>query len=134
VRVFTSFVRTVNHSCLPNADHAIDWSNLRMTVYASAPIAAGAEICIEYVPLLAAPRSSRQALLREHFGFDCACAACSRSPDEVAASDGRRGQLSQLVERVAMAGVIGTPEGRRAAVDGLERIRDLLECVALALV
>jgi SET domain-containing protein len=41
-------IARINHSCLPNADHAIDWATLQMTVYATSAIKTGDEINIEY--------------------------------------------------------------------------------------
>jgi hypothetical protein len=100
-----------------------------MTIYASAPIRPGEEVAIEYIPLVAKTRAERQSLLRDNFGFACACSACSRTTAETEASDDRRREVGVLAKRVARDGTRGTGESRKAVVHGLERIRELLEYV-----
>lgn len=119
--VFARIAR-INHSCLPNADHSIDWRNLRMTVYATTDIAAGQEINIEYMPSLVqrTHQERRQALERD-FGFVCHCRACSGSPEEVAASDGRRKEMNAIVGALGEGGL-----DRRAMWAALERMQALL--------
>ncbi|KZT54090.1 hypothetical protein CALCODRAFT_23634 [Calocera cornea HHB12733] len=116
-------IARINHSCLNNADHAIDWSNLLMTVYATTPITEGQEITIEYTSsLIQRTRAERQALLHESFNFACACECCSLTGDELAASDGRRKVLNDIVEGIASG------EWARADVlKGFERMKELIE-------
>ena len=115
-----------NHSCLPNADHAFDWSALRMSVYATRDIEAGEEILIEYTSaLIQRSRAERREILREAFGFDCTCRACSRTGSAATASDARRAKIDRLVGEIAEAGQAG-PSRRSEVLAGLEALRQTL--------
>jgi hypothetical protein len=49
-------------------------------------------------------RSSRQLDLQNNFGFECHCAACLLSGDELRASDDRRTTLDNLYNEIAKCG------------------------------
>lgn len=103
VRSRTSFLGCtsliVSHS-LPNASQSMDFSTLRMEIFAVESIAPGKEISIEYLPgLLLLTRAERSATLRSSFGFPrCLCSACTASEELGAKSDERRMRLKAIVE------------------------------------
>lgn len=94
-----SRVSRFNHSCLPNAQHAIDFTTLRMEIYAVEPIPSNKEIAIEYLPgLLTLTRAERSDALRESFGFPrCLCTACTGSEELGVESDRRRVEIKRVV-------------------------------------
>lgn len=85
---------------LPNAQHAIDFSTLRMEIYAVETIPQNKEINIEYLPgLLTLTRAERSDALRKSFGFPrCLCFACTVSEELGLESDRRRMELRRIVE------------------------------------
>lgn len=64
-------------------------------VRALRPIVRGEEVTMCYVPELES-YSSRQARLRDAYGFTCTCELCSRPPLERVQSDSLRAQLEGL--------------------------------------
>ena len=87
---------------LPNAQHAIDFSTLRMEIYAVETIPQNKEINIEYLPgLLTLTRAERSDALRESFGFPrCLCSACTVSEELGLESDRRRMEFKRIVEEL----------------------------------
>lgn len=81
----------VNHSCVPNLCHA--WGDGYYHVFAAKDIREGDELCTTYIDL-AQPRSQRQAILRNHFGFDCRCPACD--DEDSSRGDERRQRIADL--------------------------------------
>jgi hypothetical protein len=70
---------TINHSCRPNAAQMtmMDSVDAEVALVAKETINEGDEICTSYIDLGIAPDfSSRRALLRKGFGFDCVCDKC----------------------------------------------------------
>lgn len=119
-------ISRINHSCLPNSDHAIDWSTLTMTVYATTDIVKGEEISIEYqAGMIQKSREERRRVLNEAFAFQCACSLCGSSDEDVRKSDERRKEITRLVHQVGEAGAKGVP-GRKDVVEGLTGIKRLL--------
>ncbi|CAD6575901.1 MAG: hypothetical protein CYPHOPRED_005823 [Cyphobasidiales sp. Tagirdzhanova-0007] len=120
--VFPKIAR-INHCCAPNADHSIDWSNLRMTVYATTPIDQNDEISIEYTPsLVQKTREERRRVLKRDFGFLCRCRICGLEGEELSASDERRSEINAIVE------ALGTGEMKRPEMwTALERMQHLLD-------
>jgi hypothetical protein len=92
-----------NSSCVPNASNY--WSEKRQTIVFRAlkSIAEGEELCISY-EIGWKPRANRRLELQEKFGFECHCAACSLSGDELLASDNRRMTLNRLFDEIAQCG------------------------------
>ncbi|KAK8080037.1 hypothetical protein PG997_007855 [Apiospora hydei] len=81
----------INHACVPNAQNKWRKDLGRMTVHAARDIAAGEEITLTYLP----------TILKEHFGFVCACATCSLPAGEKRdASDKRRKDINELDEKL----------------------------------
>ncbi|KZO99178.1 hypothetical protein CALVIDRAFT_534723 [Calocera viscosa TUFC12733] len=116
-------IARMNHSCLNNADHAIDWSNLLMTVYATTPLAEGQEITIEYTSaLIQRTRAERQAILQDSFMFSCACECCSLTGEALAASDRRRKEVNEIVVGIASGGF-----ERPTVLKGFARMAQLIE-------
>ena len=64
----------VNHSCGPSAAK-VTGKGFNVELRALRDLGAGEEVTISYVPLCE-PLSGRQALLRHHFNFTCACPRC----------------------------------------------------------
>ena len=97
-----------------------------MTVYATRDIEPGEEVLIEYTSaLIQRSRAERRAILREAFGFDCTCRACSRTGSAATASDERRAKIDRLVDEIAEAGQAG-PSRRSEVIAGLEALRQTL--------
>jgi len=119
-------IARINHDCLPNADHAIDWSTLQMTVYATCDIEEGSEIAIEYTSgMIQKSRAERRQVLKDNFAFTCGCSLCGRSETEVAKSDERRKEISRLVQVVGEAGAAGASR-RKEVAQSLMGIKALL--------
>jgi hypothetical protein len=111
-------VARLNHSCRPNAQHA--WNEARgiEVVHAVRDIQEGEELTLSY--LAGGPSKERQGSLKEYFGFDCACEACSLPAAELKASDARLQRAQKLDE------AIGDPRRVRHLPD-----RALADCKAL---
>ena len=115
-------ISRINHSCLPSCGHAMDWSRLRLEVFAMRDIQQGEDISIEYIPqLITLPSQERKDKLKSTFGFDCACALCSSSPDVIQQSDKRREQL-----KVSSRSLFGAGLNRQQMIGEMERIRTIL--------
>ena len=90
-----AIISRINHSCQPSAHTAWNERTGRQTLHACQSIVAGEEISISYVePGLT--RRARQTLLREKFGFECACALCSLRGDALTQSDARQQRISEI--------------------------------------
>ncbi|KAI1773279.1 SET domain-containing protein [Hypoxylon cercidicola] len=81
-----------NHDCRPNIQYRLN--NMTHTTAAARDIAAGEELSISYIELML-PREERRARLRK-WGFECACAHCSMSDEQAAASDARLRRIEEL--------------------------------------
>lgn len=111
-------VARLNHACRPNAQHA--WNEARgiEVVHAVRDIKEGEELTLSY--LAGGPSQERKSSLKEYFGFDCACEACSLPASELEASDARLKRAKKLDE------AIGDPRRVRHLPE-----RALLDCKAL---
>lgn len=117
-------IARINHSCAPNADHAMDWSGLKMTVYATTDISPSQEICIEYQSgLVQKTRDERRQALKRDFGFDCHCSVCSQEGEALARSDSRRREINAIVNSLGE----GKMPNKEAMWSTLERLELLLE-------
>lgn len=103
--VFENISR-INHSCLPNAVQA--WNNKRQdeTVYAVREIPEGSEITLSYHA--GGPSSARKKLLKENFGFDCACELCSLATEKLKESDERLRKAQKLDESIGNSSTVKT--------------------------
>jgi len=92
-----------NSSRVPNVNNY--WNERRQVIEFRAlrDITEGEELCIMYKSEMES-RASRRSQLREHFGFDCHCATCSLSGDELSASDHRRTTLDSLYDEIGKCG------------------------------
>lgn len=69
-------VAILNHSCAPNIRNRFD--GRRLTVSATRPLAAGAEVFNCYVSTEAQmPTAERRAALSAQYGFECECTRCT---------------------------------------------------------
>ncbi|KAK4108499.1 SET domain-containing protein, partial [Canariomyces notabilis] len=92
-------IARMNHACKPSALTRFNATTLSNTVTAFHDIHPGEEITISYTPF-GLPSTSRQALLRQNWGFECACSLCASPPNELAASDARRKMIADLGQQV----------------------------------
>lgn len=117
-------IARINHSCAPNADHAMDWSGLKMTVYATTAISSTQEICIEYQSgLVQKTRDERRQSLKRDFGFDCHCAVCAQEGEALSKSDSRRREINAIVNALGD----GKMPNKEAMWKTLERLEVLLD-------
>lgn len=115
-------ISRINHSCLPSCGHAMDWSRLRLEVFAMRDIQQGEDISIEYIPqLITLPSKERKDKLKSTFGFDCACSLCSSAPENIQQSDRRRRQL-----KLSSRNLFGAGFNRQQMIGEMERIRTIL--------
>jgi hypothetical protein len=84
----------INHSCLPNSHNNWNDQAQHETIHAIRPIKAGEEITIPYNH--GGPSATRQAFLKQAFGFDCHCTTCTLPPAQLQDSDTRRLLIQQL--------------------------------------
>lgn len=93
----------LNHSCTPNVSHSWN-SGLGMEViHAGRAIEEGEELLTCYIQP-EQTRDRRQRHLKNHFGFDCACKACSLielGDEMLAKSNERRSRLAWLNSELA---------------------------------
>lgn len=89
-----------NHSCVPNVHCAWNGRLKRQTIHALRDIAKGEELVVNYLAELAMPTEARRRRLREGFGFECMCAACTLVADAQQASDRRRARIRELAVMV----------------------------------
>ena len=87
-------ISLINHSCLPNAHHSWNSATHCETIHAIRCIEPGEEITIAYDRT--GPSKSRQAFLKDEFGFDCNCTLCSLPLSDLQISDARRVQIHDL--------------------------------------
>mmetsp|Transcript_27547 Transcript_27547/g.70673 ORF Transcript_27547/g.70673 Transcript_27547/m.70673 type:complete len:572 (+) Transcript_27547:36-1751(+) len=75
-----SFAAHCNHSCMPNLDlnfrHDPHRQGLWCIITATRAIAAGEEITIQYIPVVAVPVAQRREKLQRMWGFQCSCIRC----------------------------------------------------------
>ncbi|TGJ82107.1 hypothetical protein E0Z10_g6675 [Xylaria hypoxylon] len=96
----------INHSCFSNCHNSWNDETQQETIHAIKDILAGEEITISYDH--SGPASVRQAHLQPNFGFNCQCELCTLPPEELQASDNRRGLIQQLDEQVGDAFTMST--------------------------
>ncbi|KAF4494034.1 SET domain containing protein 5 [Fusarium agapanthi] len=87
-------ISLINHSCLANSHNNWNSEAGHETIHAIRPIKAGEEITISYDE--GGPSNVRKPMLKQSFGFDCACSLCSLPPSQLQASDDRRVRIQQL--------------------------------------
>lgn len=98
--VFLTVAR-LNHSCIPNAQGNLNTAlpGSQFTIHALREIAAGEEITISYLHDELGIRSMRQKVLKDGYGFECACEICraSGSGGRHERSHQRRLKIQQLL-------------------------------------
>ncbi|KAI6841288.1 hypothetical protein KC340_g2528 [Hortaea werneckii] len=112
-------VARINHSCLPNAQHAWSDKHQKMLVHAVRNIEPGCELTLSYIA--GGPSTERRKNIKTYFGFDCACELCSLAPEARKVSDERLQKAQKLDE------AIGDPKRVRYTPDrALADCRELL--------
>lgn len=86
-----------NSSCVPNVNNRWDARAQLLVFRAVRDIEAGEEMCLGYGKLLAT-RDERRVEMREKFGFECQCEACSLDGAALEESDARRECLGLLYD------------------------------------
>ncbi|EMC91815.1 hypothetical protein BAUCODRAFT_305787 [Baudoinia panamericana UAMH 10762] len=120
----------LNHSCIPNVHHSYNPTLKKLTVHAARDIYAGEELLTNYVGgrFTYWPRKRRQGILRQQYGFQCACVACV---DRTGQSDGRREVMANMAYGLMQYGGDRHGEGQNpyipATVDAaLRQSEDLI--------
>lgn len=111
-------VARLNHSCKPNAQHAWNEAKGVEVVHAVREVKEGEELTLSYS--MGGPSQERRGSLKEYFGFDCQCEACTLPEPELKASDARLQRAQKLDE------AIGDPKRVRHLPD-----RALADCKTL---
>jgi len=104
-----------NHSCSPNLEQSWSEELGELQVRATRDIKAGEELCTYFVDVRAST-DKRLSNIREVYGFECKCEACT-NPD--GASDKRRRRMQQLLENLQQ-------NGAKDPAAGLEAIEELV--------
>ncbi|KAF7192271.1 SET domain-containing protein 5 [Pseudocercospora fuligena] len=99
-------VSRLNHSCLPNAQHAYNERQRRMLVHIIRPITSNEEITLSYIP--GGPSSQRQLELKQNFLFACTCELCSLPPSEKRKSDERLSRAAVLDSQIGSPRLVYT--------------------------
>jgi len=98
--LFPAMARS-NHSCCPNADFVSRPDLDVQVLVAVAPIEAGEEVCISYLPQAeegSDVRKIRQNYLKSFYGFRCQCSICTMRGYLLAQNDSTRGQIREQQE------------------------------------
>jgi hypothetical protein len=92
-----------NSSCVPNVSNY--WNERRQMIrfWALRDITEGEELCIAYTSEMMSCVSEKSQL-QESFGFECHCAACLLSGDELCASNHWRMTLDRLYDEIVQCG------------------------------
>ena len=104
-----------NNSCAPNVSRRWDAGIGEVRFVAGVDIAPGDELEITYGPLYE-PRDERQQILRDMYGVDCECRACSLSGDAQLDSDRRRTSIRTVQQRISTPGAMMKPDNFVALV------------------
>jgi len=85
-----------NSSCTPNINNRWNDTTGVLEFRAVRSISVGEELCAGYGNLVA-DRDERQQELKQKFGFDCACEACTLVGEELGQSNMRRTALAEIM-------------------------------------
>jgi len=91
-------VARINHSCLPNAQHAWNTTLKQETVYAIRDINKDDEITLSYST--GGASKERRETLKKYFGFDCSCELCSLPAEQLKENDAKQRRAQQLDEAI----------------------------------
>lgn len=117
--LFPAMARS-NHSCCPNADFVSRPDLDVQVLVAVAPIEAGEEVCISYLPQAeegSDVRKIRQNYLRSFYGFRCQCDTCTMRGYMLAQNDSTRAQIREQQE----------DEDVKLKKQSIEDLEDLIE-------
>ncbi|KAB5545515.1 hypothetical protein GE09DRAFT_1243159 [Coniochaeta sp. 2T2.1] len=101
----------INHACDNNAQKGWNANIERFTVHALRDIEKDEEITVYYLGKVT-KRETRQAVLKERFGFVCTCRLCSLPPEESHESDKRLEEILRLdraIEQGGLKGILSRP-------------------------
>ena len=85
-----------NHSCTPTCHYEWNSQRQQMTVHMVRPVGSNDELTICYLAPRGRPRSERQRLLQENFGFACGCPRCSLGGSALERSDAMQSAIGDL--------------------------------------
>ena len=131
--LFGDGVQWLNHGCAPSAalrTPLAPGAPVRAQVLARGGTAAGGELTLPYVPLMAWARTKRRVALNGSYGFWCQCTACAgtESDDDAVAADGDAAAaeafdyLLEEAERAVFADAAAGKPLAAAARRALERL------------
>eukprot|EP00750_Incisomonas_marina_P004306 INCI13458.19.p1 GENE.INCI13458.19~~INCI13458.19.p1 ORF type:complete len:619 (+),score=94.61 INCI13458.19:1695-3551(+) len=121
----------MNHSCEPNVKVLFSAQQemprtssrpARASVVALRPIKAGEELCFSYIDS-SLPASSRQQLLLDRYGFQCACLRC-RVSDTEASNSGNSERAAMIRHHVET--IVSTITAPSMVATSVAHARDLL--------
>lgn len=104
-----------NSSCDPNVNNYWDDGQKKITFWAVRDTAEGEELLISYGEHFAG-RDARRARLKMQFGFVCECTACSRTGEDLKASDERRVTIGNLYNEIGQYGAVPAVGIRKVSV------------------
>ncbi|KAG9033750.1 hypothetical protein FRB95_014437 [Tulasnella sp. JGI-2019a] len=90
----------VNHDCRSNAQYFWNEALGKEVLHALVDIPTGEEITVCYSTVL--DRRERRETLQSSWAFSCQCPSCLLPPDDLAKSDQRMSQLSDIIDAVPM--------------------------------
>lgn len=105
----------INHSCRQNSQNAWNRNLDKLTIHAIRDIEEGEEITIAYIDGFELSHT-REANLKEAFGFECQCEVCAVSAEEVKQRDRRLETIAQIDNTLG--------NGRRIMSKPLECLHD----------
>ncbi|GAB7361849.1 hypothetical protein MBLNU230_g1889t1 [Neophaeotheca triangularis] len=114
-------VARLNHSCLPNAQHAFDPTTNLMRIHALRPIAPNEEITLAYTT--GGPSTTRKANLKTYFNFACTCEICALPGPQQTTSDANYTHMTALDD--------GIGDAKRVQLSPEKALRDCRELLAL---
>ena len=101
--VYRGFSR-LNHACTPNAHGAFNGRLGQQTMYTLRDIERGEELTVDYLGSVGIQRAERRMRLRQRFGFDCSCSACSMTGVPFAESEARQKHIGELAVDIMSTG------------------------------
>ncbi|KAK3248176.1 hypothetical protein CYMTET_42349 [Cymbomonas tetramitiformis] len=113
-----------NHSCRQNVSHGYVAEKDVERIVACRDVKEGEELLTCYAPPFDS-YSSRQAVLRCHYGFECDCVVCAAPPEERKQNDKLREQFKMLDKRIPEVGSLNPKEGLGLVADALRILEKL---------
>ena len=114
------FGSSINHSCVPNLDFALNFSIQKGTFHAIRDIQPGEELTVAYVDTTRRTKSQRLGLLKR-WGIVCSCEACENTPQGIR-RESKRVELYNLDRELAVHRQSHTEEGDQEALKCAQKI------------